>query len=70
MDLKEILINTRNCVDSAQGRECPCEYGIEPPGSIRHGVSESFANYTSYKVVSYILEIISQKTIYCSIRGN
>ena len=32
--LKEIYINTRNWVDSAQD----CECGIEPPGSIRHGV--------------------------------
>ena len=35
MDLKEIDINTRNCVDSAEDSEC----GIEPPGSINHGVS-------------------------------
>ena len=32
MDLIEIGINTRNWVDSTQ--ESPCEYGIEPPGSI------------------------------------
>ena len=40
MDLKEIGINTRNWVDSKIGiiRD-PCEYGIEPPGSISHGVS-------------------------------
>ena len=35
MDLKEIDINMRNWVDSAQDREC----GIEPLGSISHGVS-------------------------------
>ena len=42
MDLEEIGINTRNWVDSAQNRdylESPCECGIEPPGSISHGVS-------------------------------
>ena len=42
MDLKEIGINTRNVVDSAQERdyfEGPCECGIEPPGSISHEVS-------------------------------
>jgi hypothetical protein len=33
MDLKEIGINTRNWVDSAQDREC----GKDPPGSISHG---------------------------------
>ena len=36
MDLEETGINTGNWVDSAQ---CPCECGIEPPGSISHGVS-------------------------------
>ena len=31
MDLKEIGINTKNCVDLAQDiLESPCEYGIEP----------------------------------------
>ena len=42
MDLEEVGINARNWVDSAQDRdllESPCEYGIEPPGSISHGVS-------------------------------
>ena len=42
MNLKEIEINTRNWFDSAHDRdllERPCEYGIEPPGSISHGVS-------------------------------
>ena len=42
MDLKEIGINTRNLVDSAQDRDylrVPCECGIEPPGCISHGVS-------------------------------
>ena len=37
MDLEEIGINAGNWVDSA--RESPCECGIEPPGSISHGVS-------------------------------
>ena len=37
MDLKEIVINTRNWVDSAQDRYCECD--IEPPGFIKHGVS-------------------------------
>ena len=37
-----ICINAGNWVDSAQNRnywESPCECGIEPPGSISHGVS-------------------------------
>ena len=41
-DLEQIGINAGNCVDSAQDRnllESPCECGIEPPGSISHGVS-------------------------------
>jgi hypothetical protein len=40
MDLKEIGINTRNWVDSAQDRTREC--AIEPPGSIRHGVNYFF----------------------------
>ena len=41
MDLEEIGISAGNWVDSAQDRnlESPCECGIEPPGSISHGVS-------------------------------
>jgi hypothetical protein len=42
MDLEEIGINDGNWVDSAQDRnywKSPCEYGIEPSGSINHGVS-------------------------------
>ena len=42
MDLKEIGINTNNSVDSAQNRgllKSPCEYVIEFPGFINHGVS-------------------------------
>ena len=38
MDLKEIDVNTRNWVDSAQDRG-PCGCGIAPPGSIGHRVS-------------------------------
>ena len=35
MDLKEIGINMRNWVDSAQELlENPCEYSIKPPGSV------------------------------------
>ena len=37
MDLNEIVINTRNWVDSAQDRdylEIPCECGIEHPRTI------------------------------------
>ena len=37
MDLEEIGINAGNWDDSAP--ETPCECGIEPPGSISHGVS-------------------------------
>ena len=39
MDLKEIVINSRNWVDSAQDRESPCGCSIETLGSISHGVS-------------------------------
>ena len=41
MDLEEIGINAGNWVDSSQDRNywrAPCECGIEPPGSISHGV--------------------------------
>ena len=41
MDLKEIGVNMRNRVNSAQYGgllESPCECGIEPPGSISHGL--------------------------------
>ena len=42
MYLKEIGINAGNWVDSAHDRdylESPCDCGIEPRGSISHGVS-------------------------------
>ena len=39
IDLEEIGIIAGNWVDSAQDRESPCEWGIEPPGSISHRVS-------------------------------
>ena len=42
LNIKEIDINARNWVNSAQDRdylECPCECGTEPPGSINHIVS-------------------------------
>ena len=42
MDLKEIGVNTRNWVDSAQNKgllESPCECDIEPLGFISLGVS-------------------------------
>ena len=42
MYLKEIGIYMRNSVDLAQDRdllESPCECGIEPTGSMSHGVS-------------------------------
>ena len=42
MDLEEIGINAGNRVDSAQDRNywrALCECGIEPPGSISHGVT-------------------------------
>ena len=37
-DLKEIGVNARNWVGSAQERDygSPCECGIESPGSITH----------------------------------
>ena len=39
INLKEIGINTRISVDSANVEllESPCECGTEPPGSISHG---------------------------------
>jgi hypothetical protein len=43
IDFKEIGINTRNWIDSAQdygSLESFCEYGIEPPSFISHRVSE------------------------------
>ena len=45
MDLEEIRINAGNWVDSALDRDywSPCNCGIEPPGSISHGVSYIFA---------------------------
>ena len=43
MDLEEI--STTNWVDlTREGLlETPCEWGIEPPGSISHGVSYGFS---------------------------
>ena len=39
-DLIEIGINTRNWVDSAQNRDnWRAQRGIEPLGSVRHGIS-------------------------------
>ena len=39
MDLTEIGVITRNWIDSTQ--EGPCECGIEPLGSINHGLLNS-----------------------------
>ena len=42
MGVKEMNINTRNWVDSAQHRDywrARCDFFIEPPGFISHGVS-------------------------------
>ena len=41
MDGKEMVINKGNYVDTAQDRNYwrPSECGIEPPGSISHGVN-------------------------------
>ena len=44
MNHVEIYINTRNRVLF----EGPCECGIEPPGSIGHGVSKLLYLYTRY----------------------
>ena len=38
MDLKEIGINTRNWIGSAQDKNCWRALGNEPPGSISHEV--------------------------------
>ena len=42
MDPNENGISRRNRVDSAQDRESRCECGIDPPGSISHGVSYTY----------------------------
>ena len=49
MDLQEIDVNMRNLVVSAQDRDywSPYESGIEPTGSISHGVS--------YKTIVYLI---------------
>ena len=40
MNLKEICINTRNTIRLRIGTiESACKCGIQPPGSISHGVS-------------------------------
>ena len=52
MDFKEIGINAGNWIDSAQDRNY-CKCGIEPPGSISHGVSQLF-----YYVLSVLFYII------------
>ena len=42
MDVKEIVVNMKNWIDSAEERnffQSPCECGNEPSGSISHGVS-------------------------------
>ena len=58
MDLKEIGINTRNWVESAQDRDYwrALVNDTEPPGSIRHLVS-SFGNmnFTNFYMCTYIL---------------
>ena len=48
MYLKETGINTRNWVDSGQDilLESPCEYRIEHPGSIGHGVRGGYDENT------------------------
>ena len=51
VDLEEIGISAGNWVDSAQDRdysEGPCEFGIEPPGSISHGISYVFEVFYVY----------------------
>ena len=37
MDIKEIGVNARNCVDSSHDSDY-CECGIEPQSPIKHGV--------------------------------
>ena len=58
MYLKEIDNYTRNCVDSAQDRN-PCECGIEPPGSISHGVIQLLP----YCTVSHSIVVKENTTI-------
>ena len=55
MDLEEVGINARNCVNSALDRDYwnPCECGIEPPGSISYGVSK--LDIYSYYGAVYLL---------------
>ena len=54
MHLRGVSVNTRNCVYSAQNRllESPCEWCIEPPGSISHGVSLSIFIYIFLYITS------------------
>ena len=75
MDLEEIGINVGNWVDSAQDRNSPCECGIEPPGSISHGVN-IFVQYEfkQFNVIStaifqvYSILILLNQIYYLSIR--
>ena len=52
MDLKETSIDTRNWVDSLQD-EC----GIEPPGSINHGVSYLRSRHLINTHLTFIREV-------------
>ena len=51
MDLEEIGISAGNWVDSAQDRNY-CECGIEPTGSISHGVSEKIRLASTFIIVT------------------
>ena len=51
MDLEGIGINACNCIDSAKDRDCEC--GIEPPGSMSHGVSSYQQVYQNIILFSF-----------------
>ena len=62
MDLKEIGINTRNWIVSAQDRDYwrgPFECGIEPPDFINHGTSCYYCYYYYYYYYYYYEELHS-----------
>ena len=65
MNIKEIGIDTKNCVDLAQYEllERACECSIELPGTESHGVSLVCINcyiikYTFFKILSHSMEYI------------
>ena len=56
MELKEIVFNARNWVDSVQDRNywSPCKCGIGPPVSISHGVSYGIMHTSLQKLKNHL----------------